>query len=181
MLSSAQEYKWGIGRYLYRLESTWVSCEVHGKSVTLKSTPPLPSWALPLDVKGRIKWQTTEEPKAQPVVDAAVQTPSEEPPKSPDPVDRTSQIMQELGFKPEPDKVISGSTSGNNGKNGSAKAAAPKAPSVRRPISWNADVVLAVLDHKLAKTAPEAVALLNKSDLPATATPEQAVTTLRNN
>ena len=89
--------------------------------------------------------------------------------------------MQELGFKPEPDKVVSGSTSGNNGKNSSAKAVAPKAIPVRRPISWNADVVLAVLDHKLAKTAPEAVALLNHSDVPANSSPEQAVSALQNN
>lgn len=41
-------YKWGIGRYLYRLESIWVPCEAHGKTIQLKSTPPLPSWALPV-------------------------------------------------------------------------------------------------------------------------------------
>ncbi len=125
--------KWGIGRYLYRLESSWVPCEMHGKSITLKSTPPLPSWALPPDLKSRIKWQTTEESKAKPVVEPAVQTPSEEPSRSPEPVNRTTQIMQELGFKPEPDKVISGSTSGNNGKNGSAKAVTPKATTSSSP------------------------------------------------
>jgi len=173
--------KWGIGRYLYRLESTWVSCEAHGKSVSLKSTPPLPSWALPPDVKSRIKWQTTEKPKAEPVVEPTVQTPSEEPPKSPEPADRTTQIMQELGFKPEPAKESPVSSSGNNGKNGSTKAATSKAALVRRLISWNADVVLAILDHNLAKTAPEAVALLNHSDLPANSTPDQAVAALQNN
>ena len=40
-------YKWGIGRYLYRLDSVWVPCELHGKTIVLKSTPPLPDWALP--------------------------------------------------------------------------------------------------------------------------------------
>ena len=40
-------YKWGIGRYLYRLESVWVPCELRGKTIVLKSTPPLPDWALP--------------------------------------------------------------------------------------------------------------------------------------
>lgn len=35
--------RWGIGRYLYDLKDTWVDL-VDGK---IKSTPPLPSWALP--------------------------------------------------------------------------------------------------------------------------------------
>jgi hypothetical protein len=37
----------GIGRYLYRLPPTWVSCEQRGKSVHLKGVPQLPDWALP--------------------------------------------------------------------------------------------------------------------------------------
>lgn len=40
-------YKWGIGRYLYNLEGTWIECEVFGKTVRLKGTPKLPAWALP--------------------------------------------------------------------------------------------------------------------------------------
>lgn len=39
--------KWGIGRYLYSLPSTWVACEQRGSSVSLKTTPQLPKWALP--------------------------------------------------------------------------------------------------------------------------------------
>ena len=39
--------KWGIGRYLYKLPPSWVPCEMHGKSVALKSNPGLPPWALP--------------------------------------------------------------------------------------------------------------------------------------
>ena len=46
-------YKWGIGRYLYKLETAWVPCEVHGKSISLKSKPTLPAWALPDE------WRTT--------------------------------------------------------------------------------------------------------------------------
>src|SRR5512135_1254515 len=43
-------YKWGVGRYLYKLESVWVACEAHGKTISLKTTPPLPAWALPKDL-----------------------------------------------------------------------------------------------------------------------------------
>ena len=39
--------KWGIGRYLYKLDAVWVACEQRGKSIVLKATPPLPKWALP--------------------------------------------------------------------------------------------------------------------------------------
>ena len=40
--------KWGIGRYLYDLPSVWMPCEKKGKSVMLKQTPHLPSWAVPI-------------------------------------------------------------------------------------------------------------------------------------
>ena len=39
--------KWGIGRYLYKLEGKWVRCSSYGKSVKLEETPTLPAWALP--------------------------------------------------------------------------------------------------------------------------------------
>ena len=39
--------KWGVGRYLYRLPSEWVSCELRGKSVVLLENPRLPEWAVP--------------------------------------------------------------------------------------------------------------------------------------
>ena len=41
--------KWGIGRYLYDLPSVWVPCEKKGKSVVLKQTPQLPTWAVPMN------------------------------------------------------------------------------------------------------------------------------------
>ena len=39
--------KWGIGRYLYYLEGTWVRCQERGKSIVLAEDPKLPAWALP--------------------------------------------------------------------------------------------------------------------------------------
>jgi hypothetical protein len=39
------------GRYLYKLGKQWVPCEVHGKTVVLRSTPPLPSWVLPKELQ----------------------------------------------------------------------------------------------------------------------------------
>ncbi len=44
-------YKWGIGRYLYDLDGQWVACEQRGKTVVLKTTPKLPTWALPTNGK----------------------------------------------------------------------------------------------------------------------------------
>lgn len=38
---------WGIGRYLYYLDSEWVPVEKRGRSTYLKQTPKLPEWALP--------------------------------------------------------------------------------------------------------------------------------------
>lgn len=40
-------YQWGIGRYLYNLENEWADLEPMGRSYRLKTTPKLPSWALP--------------------------------------------------------------------------------------------------------------------------------------
>jgi hypothetical protein len=42
-------YQWGIGRYLYKLESVWVQIEQRGKSYAIKPgcEPKLPAWALP--------------------------------------------------------------------------------------------------------------------------------------
>lgn len=39
--------QWGIGRYLYRLESKWEPCVAHGKVIEFRPTPKLPAWALP--------------------------------------------------------------------------------------------------------------------------------------
>ncbi len=40
-------YQWGIGRYLYNLESVWVDIKQQGKSYVITQTPKLPVWALP--------------------------------------------------------------------------------------------------------------------------------------
>ncbi|RCW44252.1 Rad52/Rad22 family DNA repair protein [Paenibacillus prosopidis] len=40
-------YQWGIGRYLYNLESVWVDLIPAGKSHKMKAPPKLPAWALP--------------------------------------------------------------------------------------------------------------------------------------
>jgi hypothetical protein len=40
-------YQWGIGRYLYKLENTWVQIKAQGKSYALVNEPKLPEWALP--------------------------------------------------------------------------------------------------------------------------------------
>jgi len=81
-------YKWGIGRYLYRLESAWVPCELHGKTVVLKSTPPLPSWALPNE------WVSTSGTVVSKPVTKSVP-------------EREQEILSELGFgqKPVPEPV----------------------------------------------------------------------------
>lgn len=38
---------WGIGRYLYAIDSPWVEIESHGKSHKIKSQPAMPKWATP--------------------------------------------------------------------------------------------------------------------------------------
>jgi hypothetical protein len=42
-------YQWGIGRYLYKLDSQWVELEQRGRSYAIKpgKEPRLPDWALP--------------------------------------------------------------------------------------------------------------------------------------
>jgi len=40
---------WGVGRYLYYLDNTWVSIQKAGRSHKIVGTPNLPSWALPRD------------------------------------------------------------------------------------------------------------------------------------
>lgn len=39
--------KFGIGRYLYRLDAPWVPIKQRGRSFILESDPKLPAWALP--------------------------------------------------------------------------------------------------------------------------------------
>jgi hypothetical protein len=169
-------YKWGIGRYLYKLDIAWVGCEVHGKTVVLKSTPSLPAWALPKDMA-----HTSKPPIPAPTT-AVDHIPDE----------RENQILNELGFeiqKPAsavaptvleliPELAGAAETKGNG--NGSH----PKPKNIptlvnKRFIAWGAEVVQAVLKAKLANTPMEAVRLLNESDLKASATPEQAVARLQ--
>lgn len=50
--------KWGIGRYLYNLDTQWTAVEKRGNTTVLKSTPTLPAWALPGG-----KLATTTQPK----------------------------------------------------------------------------------------------------------------------
>lgn len=58
-------YQWGIGRYLYNLDSVWVQIKQHGKSYVIEKGcyPKLPSWALPAGMKVDNKFITTEQAK----------------------------------------------------------------------------------------------------------------------
>lgn len=38
---------WGVGRYLYYLDNTWVPIKQKGRSYELAQMPQLPAWALP--------------------------------------------------------------------------------------------------------------------------------------
>ena len=44
-------YQWGIGRYLYKLDSAWVDLKQQGNSYVIANNPTLPSWALPTSEK----------------------------------------------------------------------------------------------------------------------------------
>ena len=127
-------------------------CEVHGKTIVLKSTPPLPAWALP-KTNGSI-------PKpAYPTATApvSVRIPSEQ----------EKQILEELGFGDSPTANAAPVTSKGNGTNG------------KRSTSWSANIVEAVLKAHLAGNPAEAVRLLNESGLAANTTPEQAIAHLK--
>lgn len=61
--------KWGIGRYLYKIEPQWVACEKRGNSVVLKANPKLPAWALPAGSKQPVQSvveQPAHDPEARP-------------------------------------------------------------------------------------------------------------------
>jgi len=181
-------YKWGIGRYLYKLDSVWVPCEAHGKSISLKTTPTLPAWALPDE------WVTSHGSKA----------PRTSSNKSVE--EREQDILKELGFapkpaqdskpapKPEPEikpipEMAAVPTNGNghhNGSgNGNGNGSHPKPtveerptqseaqPQAKRSLSWGMNQVVCLLKNKLAANPPEAVRMLNESGLPHNATPEQ--------
>ena len=154
-------YKWGIGRYLYRLESAWVPCELRGKTIVLKSTPALPDWALPNE------WVSAS--------GSGVSKPEVEVKKSTS--DREREILASLGFGEAPQRepvtmatapVTAPKSNGGNG-NGAKRAA-----------SWSVPVVEAVIAAGLATNPGEAVRKLNEAGLPQQTTPEQAVARLRN-
>jgi len=170
-------YKWGIGRYLYKLESVWVPCEAHGKTLVLKSTPSLPAWALPKNITVSVA-KTTPPPETNPV-------------SSHVPSRREVEILAELGFGEKPvvqsvpiqQTVPTTPGNGANGSNGKTQpttiAAPTAAPNGKRHVSWSASVVDAVLKNKLAANPVEAVRLLNESGLPQNISPEQAVEQLK--
>jgi hypothetical protein len=98
------------------------------------------------------------------------------------PSEREKEILAELGFGEKPVaqtvSVPAAAPKGNgsNGSNGKPQPAQQVAsPNGKRPISWNANIVTAVLKAKLAANPVEAVRLLNESGLDANVTPEQAV------
>jgi hypothetical protein len=137
--------KWGIGRYLYKLDKVWVPCEVTGKTVVLKLTPPLPNWALPsVSGVGNLDDSSVIED---------------------DPDQETPSMSEENGMN-SLEKV-------SNGNNPTNKQS--------RSISWEANVVKAVIAADLADNPITAVSLLNNSGLPKTSLPEEAVSILRSN
>jgi hypothetical protein len=137
--------KWGIGRYLYKLERVWVPCEMTGKSVVLKLTPPLPGWALPpnSDVRTQHISNIPEEVVGQ----------------------KTPSRSEEEG-NPSGEEVSDGIIAKEK---------------QNRSISWEANVVKAVIAADLADNPITAVSLLNNSGLPKTSLPEEAVSVLRSN
>jgi hypothetical protein len=159
-------YKWGIGRYLYRLESAWVPCEQHGKTVSLKSTPPLPSWALPNEWVSASS-NVVSKPSAKSVPE------------------REQEILSELGFSTKPvlEPVPQAAAPSGNGSNGGRAKPKPElpppAPNGKRALSWGMSQVETLLKHELAANPVEAVRLLNESGLPANATPEQILAHFR--
>lgn len=70
--------QWGIGRYLYKLEESWINANENGayRGKTKDGTPfkwdapSLPAWALPKDSNKSVKSETHAEPKSpkKPVV-----------------------------------------------------------------------------------------------------------------
>jgi len=139
--------KWGIGRYLYRLENVWVPCELQGKSIVLKSIPSLPEWALPTN--GHSSDVSNLEREVQILQELGFTNPASEPSQW-IPAEAT-----ETGTLPPP--ILPSNNGGS------------------RSGSWNAPVVKAIIASGLAENPAGAVKLLNRSDLPRDASPEVAV------
>jgi len=163
-------YKWGIGRYLYRLESVWVPCELRGKTVVLKNTPTLPAWALPGE---------SVSPSGNVVSQPA-------PAANKSPVEREAEILAELGFSSQtaplpvisiPLPVAAPKGNGSNGNGSQPVAPVPPKPSAnpKRSLSWGTAQVEALLKAKLAANPVEAVRMLNESGLPQDATPQKVL------
>ena len=137
--------KWGIGRYLYKLDKVWVPCEVTGKTVVLKLIPQLPSWALPPGSGvGNLNGSSV----------------------------LVEGVDQEIRSRAE-DKATSSVDQGFDAIN--------QTEAQNRSISWEANVVKAVIAADLADNPITAVSLLNNSGLPKTSLPEEAVSILRSN
>lgn len=62
--------KWGVGRYLYDLPSTWVKAEKTGFGIKLLATPSLPSWALP---SGSVNKPSAQQPLPEKYTTAQVE------------------------------------------------------------------------------------------------------------
>ena len=137
--------KWGIGRYLYKLDRVWVPCELTGKTVVLKMIPPLPDWALP------------------PVSDAVNL-------KSSNNLDKDSD--QEIPSRTEDEGVSSVEKD---------PIGSDQIETQNRSISWEANVVKAVIAADLADNPVSAVSLLNNSGLSKNALPDEAVSMLISN
>lgn len=137
--------KWGIGRYLYKLDRVWVPCEMTGKTVVLKIIPPLPDWALP------------------PVSDAVN-------PKTSSDVEK---VPAQGNLSISGDEVSSSVEKVSKGNN--------QSETQNRSISWEANVVNAVIAADLADNPITAVSLLNNSGLSKTVHPEEVVSKLISN
>jgi len=76
-------YQWGIGRYLYKYDPTWVPIKQQGKGYVLAGDPPdLPSWALPDGFKKETPAKKQEERKTTAPVRKKPDAPKEETPTS---------------------------------------------------------------------------------------------------
>ena len=153
-------------------------CEQHGKSVTLKSIPNLPEWALPDEWVGPTGKATSRA------------TPPSKPLQ-----EREQELLSQLGYPAKPVSEpaalpVAAATPKNGNGNGNGDGAAAKAVSApvlpkpqppkaqapapsKRSMSWGVAQVETLLKNNLAANPVEAVRLLNESGLPGDATPAQ--------
>ena len=126
--------KWGIGRYLYYLEGTWVRCQERGKSIVLAEDPKLPAWALP---GGAGVPPEAVQPKPKPVEELVKDT----SPKAQSSTEDTQAIPTPMSAGTTPTKI-----SGARQKN-----------------QWEQDVIKTLVRDGIVDSAPHAVAILNRS------------------